>query len=352
MSEPSRYASSVLTPSSSIGEFRSRKLPRSLATLQLTSSADESPPACSARCRRRASRSWESRRRRSGRRGVRWLRAAAPRASPGRVRDIATTPVPRRRAQLQHVAGERGELLHAELDELVPGATQGVHHGAALVRADAVRADRREARTDAHQHVGVIDRRAGRIGRLERDDVVIELLGEIAEHVEIGARRHARIRDAMRAIQHEAARPFQELAAALVMREVEHARDAKAQPRADRLQQIRAALLPAILREHRIQHDGAVGVKADPVVRKDRVRSVRLRCVVEGVDVHARRAQRVRERLELPRGGGLHLRGRQVRRAVLKAIGLRGLRVTRKLQRTDHQDVGGALELFGHRAAY
>ena len=69
-----------------------------------------------------------------------------------------------------------------------------------------------------------------------------------------------------------------------------------------------AALLPAILREHRVQHDGAVGVKADPVVRKDRVRCVRLRCVVEGVHSHAGSAQCGGERLELPRGGGLHLR--------------------------------------------
>ena len=79
---------------------------------------------------------------------------------------------------------------------------------------------------------------------------------------------------------------------------------------------------------------------------------MRLGCVVEGVHVHARRTQRARKRLELTRGSGLHLRGRQVRRAVLKAIGLRRLRVTRKLQRADHQDVGGALELFGHRPQY
>ena len=79
---------------------------------------------------------------------------------------------------------------------------------------------------------------------------------------------------------------------------------------------------------------------------------MRLRRVVEGVHVHARYTQRVRERLELARGGGLNLRGRQMRRGVLKAIGLRSLRVTRKLQRADHQDVGGALELFGHRPQY
>ena len=77
----------------------------------------------------------------------------------------------------------------------------------------------------------MVDRRAERIGRLERDEVVIELLSEIAEHIEIGARRHARVRYAMRAIEHEAAGSFQELAAAFVMREVEDTRDAKAQAR-------------------------------------------------------------------------------------------------------------------------
>ena len=64
----------------------------------------------------------------------------------------------------------------------MPGTTQGVQHRAALVLRGCSRADRGEARTDAHQHVGVIDRRAGRIRRLERNDVVIELLREIAEH--------------------------------------------------------------------------------------------------------------------------------------------------------------------------
>ena len=156
------------------------------------------------------------------------LRAAAATATSRAVRDIATTLPAARRAQFEHVAGERGHLLEAELDELVAGRAQGVEHGAALVLADAFRAHRGEARTDAHQHVGVIDRRAARIDRFERDDVVVELLREIAEHIQIGARRHARIGDAMHAIEHEAAGAFEELAAAFVMREVEHARDAKA----------------------------------------------------------------------------------------------------------------------------
>ena len=148
--------------------------------------------------------------------------------------------------------------------------------------------------------------------------------------------------------------PSRNLPPLLVVREVDHPRDAKAvTARSASSSRSGAALQPAILRQHRIQHDRAVGVKADPVVRKDRVGRVRLGRVVEHVHVHAGRAQRVRDQASNSRsGGGLHLRGRQVRRAVLKAIGVRGLRVTGKLHRADHQDVGGALELFGHRAPY
>jgi hypothetical protein len=51
----------------------------------------------------------------------------------------------------------------------------------------------------------VIDRRAAAILRLERDDVVVELLREVAEHVDIGARRDARVRDPVDAIENQTA---------------------------------------------------------------------------------------------------------------------------------------------------
>ena len=187
------------------------------------------------------------------------------------------------------------------------GRAQRVHDRGAFVLANARRADRRKARADAHEHVRVIDRRAVRIEGFECDDLVVEPLREVAKHVQIGARRNTRVRDAPGTIEHQAAGTFEELALLLVLRQVDQLRHPKAVTCAQLVEQLRPPLQPPILGKHRIQHDRAVGMEADPVVRKDRIRRMRVGSVFEHVHVDAGLAQASRQGVELAQRGCLDL---------------------------------------------
>ena len=131
------------------------------------------------------------------------------------MRDIATTLPAARRAQLQHVAGERGELLHAELDD-ARARSCATRPAPRRARPRECTSDRPQRSARRRTSARWCDRSARRLASygFERDDVVVELLREVAEHVQIGARRNAGVGDAMDAIEHEAAGAFQELAAA------------------------------------------------------------------------------------------------------------------------------------------
>ena len=75
-----------------------------------------------------------------------------------------------------------------------------------------VAAHHREAGADRHHHIGVIHGLARAVERFERHQIVVELLGELAQHIEIGARREVRVGDVPRPIEHEAARALEILA--------------------------------------------------------------------------------------------------------------------------------------------
>jgi len=78
---------------------------------------------------------------------------------------------------------------------------------------DRGRAKRREARADGQHDVRVIDRPTGRVDSRERHDLVAKRARELAERVDVRARREARVRDVRNAVEHHAAGAFETLSA-------------------------------------------------------------------------------------------------------------------------------------------
>ena len=112
-------------------------------------------------------------------------------------------------------------------------------------------------------------------------------------------------------------------------------------------QDIKATFHAPIVREHRIEHGRAVGVKADPVVREDRVGCVRLWRVIEHMKTDACRCQRIRKSIEFRACCFLDCIAVLQITALLKAIRCRCLFVPGELHGSDHQDMRGGLR-FRH----
>jgi hypothetical protein len=243
-----------------------------------------------------------------------------------------------RGAQLEHVAGERFELVEVQGDELVPGGLEPLKDGRTLVVArDRGVTDHGEFLADRHQYIGVIDGDAVPVERLERDHVVVHALRKIPEYVEMGAGREARIRDTVRAIEDHAAGAFQEMSCVFVVGQVDDLPHLETELGIEPVDDIGAPLAAAVLRLHGIEHDGAVRVKADPVVGKYRVRCMRLERIVEHVNLYPGAAQDRNQALELRQRRPLLL-GRGRIRCRLESIRIRRLRIALEARRPDHQD--------------
>ena len=69
------------------------------------------------------------------------------------------------------------------------------------------------------------------------------------------------------------------------MREINRRVNVKAIATMQRFDDIEAPLEPPVGREHRIQHDRAVGVRAEPIVWEDGIRFDRCVRVIENVNI-------------------------------------------------------------------
>jgi hypothetical protein len=157
-----------------------------------------------------------------------------------------------------------------DVDDLASRRFEARHHAASLGGVcDRGRAKCREARADGQHDVRVIDRPAPQVDSRERHDLVAQGARELAERIDVRARREARVRDARGAIEHHAAGAFEILPAGFEMREVYDSVDAIAARIDERVENVAASLAPPARRQHRVEHGGAVGVQAEPVVRED-----------------------------------------------------------------------------------
>ncbi len=133
----------------------------------------------------------------------------------------------------------------------------------------------------------MIDRHALAVDRIECDDVVVHALRKVAQRVELRARRKTGIGDPVGTVEHHAAGTFQEVTVILVLAEIDNVGYLPAPGIVQSLDDIEAALCAAIFRFHRVEHDAAVGMHADPVVRENGVGRVRVGCVVNDNDLDA-----------------------------------------------------------------
>ena len=197
-------------------------------------------------------------------------------------------------------------------------------------------ADHGESLADVHQYIRVIDRHPVPVDRVERDHVVVHALCEVAEHVQVGTRRQTGIGNAIHPVQDHAARAFEKMTVRFMVRQVDDLPHLEAQLRVEMVDDVHAPLAPAVLCFHRIKHDRAVRVKADPVIGKYGVRRVGLARVIEYNDIDPCTAQSRDEPLEFRQCRALLLGRRRVGFR-LEGIGIRRLRIALEARRPDHR---------------
>jgi hypothetical protein len=131
-----------------------------------------------------------------------------------------------------------------------------------------------------------------------------------------------------------------------VHRKIDDSFDMEAALAAQVLEDVAAPLTPPVLRHHRVEHGRAVGVKANPVVRKDGVR----RHGRGGIRHHDRLDSRGRQGLdqtvELKAGGRLLRRGIHAPGIPLERVRRGGLGIGMEGAWPDEQNRVGSL-LFG-----
>ena len=117
------------------------------------------------------------------------------------------------------------------------------------------------------------------------------------------------------------------------------------------LQNVQAPFSAPIDRFHRIENDSAVGVKTDPVVRKDRIRCMWLPCIFDNDDVNAIRPQFGNQTIELPQRFFLLLPGTHPRPA-LKPVRLGRQRIALEPDGPDHKNGRCKLRLRHEHLAF
>ena len=98
------------------------------------------------------------------------------------------------------------------------GATASVHRTA-------------KRRAEAQQHVGVVDRPARAVVRVEHEGRIIEPVVEVGDDDRIGARAEVGVGAPPRSVEDQASGPFEEMAVALVKAEVDHSPHVEARRR-------------------------------------------------------------------------------------------------------------------------
>ena len=145
----------------------------------------------------------------------------------------------------------------------------------------------------------MIDRAPGGVDGRERHDLVVQRARELGQRIGVRARRPARVRHVPLAIEHEAARALEILLAGFERREIDDAVDSIAARVDERVEHVRPALAAAVGGQHRVEHGRAVGVQAQPVVRKNLVGQRRRPLAGELMHAHAGVGERERQRVEL-----------------------------------------------------
>jgi hypothetical protein len=141
-------------------------------------------------------------------------------------------------------------------------------------------------------------------------------------------------------IQDQASRALEKAAGLLVGGEIDGPPDLEARLARHGLEDVGTPLDAAVPGLHRIEHDGAVGVEAHPVVREQRIGFPRLLRIFHHAHAHALRAERGGERVELRAGLRSDVAGAN---RMLKAIAGGGLGVEAERLRANHENRARAL---------
>ena len=148
------------------------------------------------------------------------------------------------------------------------------------------------------------------------------------------------VADAADVIEHETAGTLQEPALPFTIVQVEPAPLAKSEFALHARENVFPAFGPSVRCEHRVEHEAAIRVKADPVVRKHCIRLRRQRAVMDDTAAHARRPESRVQRVEL--GACRERAPRRIAGRHRHPIAQRGLGVER--------EVCGPHEQYGARA--
>ena len=116
----------------------------------------------------------------------------------------------------------------------------------------------------------------------------------------------------MGSIEHQAAGAFEMLALVFMCRQVDDLADMETVLMKQRIDNVLATLRATVSSFHRIENNRAIGVKADPVVWKYRVRCMWVRGILDDDNMDAR----------LQKDSGKHIEFRQCRSLLLLLTGI------------------------------
>src|SRR5213593_752803 len=206
---------------------------------------------------------------------------------------------------LKNVSGKLLDLLPVYGNDLPSGSSETVEHAFAFRSiVDGFTAEDGKAVTDAHHHVRVENRIAIFVLRMKGDRLVLQGGAKLVQYIGIGARRKVGVRKAVGMIEHHTSGSLQKTAFILVIREVDDARNPE--PSGLKfLDDIATPLGPAAGRKHRIQHDRAVVMERNPVIREDRIWCLEFLLILEDDHFRTGIAQAPGQQIELDAGAAL-----------------------------------------------
>ncbi len=235
-------------------------------------------PACSARRRRQFAQSSVPRERQRDRRHDR--RPQAPLSAQRRgskALDIyqhrAAIAIAALGRKLEYVRAEGVHGLVPDRDHLPLAALESLQHARSVSRRDRLGTDHDPAGSDREHHVGVINRCTARRMRIEHDRLVIHEPSPFDDQCLVGARRATRKDPTAYVIEHQAAGAFQKAALGLVLRQIQQSSPLEVGLLLHPLDQLDSALRTSIDGQHRIEHNGAVAMPADPACWETRHRA-------------------------------------------------------------------------------
>ena len=172
---------------------------------------------------------------------------------------------------------------------------------ATLLVRDHLQGDHRDVGADAGDDVGVVDRHALGVDRVEGHRLVAEVGAEPLEDVGVGPVAARRVGDPRHVVEHHRAGALEEDAVGFQAGVVHDGLDPVL--RLEQLQHVGATLVAAVGGVHRVDRDVAPRVGGEPVVREDAVRAGVV-LVLEDVDRHAGVAEGLGDGVHLGQGLG------------------------------------------------